>query len=219
MKDFRNNLKILCHPICYRPYECIFVCIYTYLHIHVHIRVHVYVYIVKLKTLFSLVFIYIYTHKYILLFPPWHKKVQSIIKEWQPCGYTHTHIHTHTQLTHTTIHAYTHSHIHTYTHTHTHINIHTYTHKHTHTSCMHTPHTYTNAIHEKLIKRTSTWEYRTKVPTDRQQFAVANFAGRIVVLGGWLHGPSAVVCMCVYVCVCACICTCIYICNICGEDR
>jgi len=49
-------------------------------------------------------------------------------------------------------------------------------------------------LHLLCMKGTNnTWEYQTKVPTDRQQFAVANFAGRIVVVGGWLHGPSAVV--------------------------
>jgi hypothetical protein len=39
----------------------------------------------------------------------------------------------------------------------------------------------------------STWDYKTKVPADRQSFAVATFSGRLLVIGGWLHGPSAVV--------------------------
>ena len=39
----------------------------------------------------------------------------------------------------------------------------------------------------------STWDYKTNVPSDRQNFAVATFSGRLLVIGGWLHGPSAVV--------------------------
>ena len=37
------------------------------------------------------------------------------------------------------------------------------------------------------------WDYKTNVPSDRQNFAVATFSGRLLVIGGWLHGPSAVV--------------------------
>lgn len=39
----------------------------------------------------------------------------------------------------------------------------------------------------------SPWVYKSSVPTDRLKYAVANFAGRIVVIGGWLHGASGVV--------------------------
>jgi len=39
----------------------------------------------------------------------------------------------------------------------------------------------------------SDWQAKTPVPTDRQKFAVATFNDDIVVIGGWLHGPSAVV--------------------------
>ena len=39
----------------------------------------------------------------------------------------------------------------------------------------------------------STWDHKTQVPADRQSYAVATFSGRLLVIGGWLHGPSAVV--------------------------
>ena len=39
----------------------------------------------------------------------------------------------------------------------------------------------------------STWDYRASVPTDRLKFALTNYAGRMLVIGGWLDGPSAVV--------------------------